>query len=158
MSTCTARSPCLFLLPLSMSVGVSDGHPRLWRLFFCLFGRKSSASKGRGGSSPGVLWGELWFASEGVSVLGRRCRVAAAQGDQQRRCIVPGNPLVGLQRRLRASCVWVEVDLKQIWLWGQKTDFYYASFLVFLKWHRPNILTFRGTVIEIGSTFLSWSL
>lgn len=123
MSMCTAWSPCLFLLPLSISVGVSDRHAWLRRLFFCLFGRKGRTSRGRGGSSPWVLWGELRFASEDVSVLGRRCCVAATQGDQQRCCIVPGNPFIGLQRRLRASCVWVKVYLKQIWLWGQKRGF-----------------------------------
>lgn len=118
----TARLPCLFLLPLGTSLSISDGHSSLWRLFFGVFGRKSRARRGRGGSSPRVLWSERWFASEGVSVLGRRCCVAAAQGDQQRWSIVPGDPFTGLQGRLRASCVWVKVHLKQIWLWGQKKE------------------------------------
>lgn len=109
-----ARLPRLFLLPLSASVAVSDRHPWLRRLLFRLFAGRSGASRGRGGSGPRVLRGELRFAPEGLSVLGRRCRVAAAQGDQQRRRIVPGDPFIGLQRRLRASCVWVKVSLKQI--------------------------------------------
>lgn len=93
-------SSCLFLLPVCISVCVSDRPPWLWWLFFCVFGGRSSAGWERGGAGPRVLWGELRFASEGVSVLGRWRGVTTAQGDQQRRGIVSSNPFIGLQRRL----------------------------------------------------------
>lgn len=122
---------CLFLLPLSISIGVLNGHPWLRLLFFRLFGRNCGAGWGRGGAGPRVLRGELWLAPEGVSVLGRWRRVAATEGDQQRRCIVSGNPLIGLQRRLRAGRVRVEVYLKQIRLWGQKNRQFLYIYIFF---------------------------
>lgn len=131
-SMATVWLSCLFLLPLSISIGVLNGHPWLWLLFFCLFGRNCGAGWGRGGAGPRVLRGELRLAPEGVSVLGRWRCVAATQGDQQRRCIVSGNPLIGLQRRLWAGRVWVEVYLKKIRLWGQKNRQFYIYIYIVL--------------------------
>ena len=110
------------LCPLWVSIRVFYGHAWLWCIFLRLFG-----SRGRcgtrcrwGGSSPRVLRGERWFASEGVSVLGGRCCVATAQRDQQGGSILSRNPLISQESRLQASCVGVKVSLKKIWLWKQK--------------------------------------
>lgn len=117
-SICPILLTHLSLRPLTVSIHVFCGYSWLWHLFLHLLG-----SRGRCGSrytsccrwgspSPRVLWDELGFASEGISVLGRRCCVPTAQRDQQGWCILPSNPLISQERRLQASCVWVKVSLK----------------------------------------------
>lgn len=123
----------LLLRPLCVSICVFCGYSWLRHLFLCLFGSWGrcgscyTSCRRWGSPSPRVLWDELGFASEGISVLGWRGCVPTAQRDQQGRCILPSNPLISQERRLQASCVRVQVALKQIWLRRQKKCFYYTA-------------------------------
>ncbi|TNN67858.1 hypothetical protein EYF80_021827 [Liparis tanakae] len=106
----------LSLWPLAISLRLPRGDSGLGRVVLRLSGGGAGRGRGRvaGRAGPGVLRGQLGFAPEGVSVLGRRSRVAAAQRDQQGRSVLPGDPLVGQESRLGAGRVRVEVSLEQI--------------------------------------------